>query len=106
MAFSMKNYVFSEKNPEKMEKWKKLRENPTISYYFVTLSNLHTSYAASQIGRVKKRLYGLPLLIKPLVQISRKRLSFGLSHHRKWIHYLMLPPVSIIQQLFYQLHIC
>ena len=29
-------------------------------------------------GRVKKRPYGLPLLIKPLVRISRKRLSFGI----------------------------
>ena len=35
--------------------------------------------------RVKKRPCGLPLLIKPLVQISRKRLSFGLSHCRRWI---------------------
>jgi hypothetical protein len=35
------------------------------------------------LARVKKRPYGLPLLIKPLVQISRKRLSFGLSHNRR-----------------------
>ncbi len=38
----------------------------------------------SNVGGVKKRPYGLPLLIKPLVQISRKRLSFGLSRCRRW----------------------
>ena len=32
----------------------------------------------SSIGRVKGRPYGHPLLIKPSVRISRKRLSFGI----------------------------
>ena len=41
------------------------------------------------VGRVKKRPYGISLLIKLLVQISCKRLSFGLSHHRRWIIQVM-----------------
>jgi len=35
-------------------------------------------------GRVKGRSYDHPLLIKPPVQITRRRLSFGLSHSRRW----------------------
>ena len=36
---------------------------------------MHKSFI---VGRVKKRPYGPPLLIKLLVRISRKRLSFGI----------------------------
>ncbi len=38
---------------------------------------------ASRHGRVKQRSFNLHLLVKPYVQISRIRLSSGISHNRR-----------------------
>lgn len=58
-------------------------------------------YTIAIKSRVKGRPCGHPLLIKPYVRISRIRLSFGLSHCRRWILNVMnlekQNPFSLIQ---------
>jgi len=55
-----------------------------LFFDFIQDINPQPSMNPPHLGRVKGRSYDHPLLIKPPVQISRRRLSFGLSHSRRW----------------------